>query len=104
MQAVCGRNRSNDGRNAAGIASVRRPCRHTAHALATIYVEHTPPKSVRARIAPVVAVIAEGDTFASVSEQHIKKTERFFTHSSKSTSVRARIAPGVGVGVSSWSE
>ena len=37
---------------------------------------------MRAGIAPGVAVFAGGDAFASGSEQHIKETERFFTHSS----------------------
>ncbi|HKL92701.1 MAG TPA: hypothetical protein VJ871_05400 [Bacteroidales bacterium] len=35
------------------------------------------PISVHARIAPVAASFGAADTFASVSEQHIKKTERF---------------------------
>ena len=55
-QAVCGRNDSNDGRNAAGKASGRRLCRHTAHARTRLVCKnlHNRP-SVRARIAPVVA-------------------------------------------------
>ena len=52
------------------------------HGATICYVITVIVVSVRARIAPVVAVIAGGDTFASGSEQHIKKTERFFTHSS----------------------
>ena len=83
-QAVCGRNDSNDGRNAAGVASVRRPCRHTAHARTYIVLKNRHHRSpcVRALRPSLLHSFAEGDTFASVSEQHIKKTFRFFTHSS----------------------
>ena len=49
-QALCGRNDSNDGRNAAGKASVRRPCRHTAHARTHLVRKnrHHQPPCVRA--------------------------------------------------------
>jgi hypothetical protein len=67
-QVDCGRNGSNEGRNAAGGANLWRPCHHTAHArmsVVSIYCPHD--ASVRARIAPVDASIAEGDTCTSAA-------------------------------------
>ncbi|MDD4771455.1 MAG: hypothetical protein PHQ26_08260, partial [Bacteroidales bacterium] len=41
-----------------------------------VFLHILPTISVRARIAPVVASFAEGDTFASFSEQHIRASAR----------------------------
>ena len=71
-QAVCGRKGSNDGRNAAGKASVRRRCRHTAHARMNVVLENRHHRSPGVRALRPALLFAEGDTFASVSEQHIR--------------------------------
>ncbi|MDD2257476.1 MAG: hypothetical protein PHQ26_04420 [Bacteroidales bacterium] len=76
-QAVCGRNDSNDGRIAAGKASVRRPCRHTAHARTHIVLKnrHHRPPCVRAMRPSLLLSFAEGDTFASNASNTFERSE-----------------------------
>jgi hypothetical protein len=81
-QAVCGRNGCNDGRNAAGKASVGRPCRHTAHARTHRVRKnrHHRPPGVRA-LRPALLFSPEAIHLRAGARNTLKIMERFFTHS-----------------------
>ena len=110
-QAVCGSNDSNDGRNAAGRASVRRLCRHTAHARTHIVLK-TATTDLRAcahcarrcfshsaqpthlRTLACNTFERQRDTFSSnlralASNTLKKKCKFFFTHSYNLRATRA---------------
>jgi len=79
-QADCGCNDSNDGRNAAGKASVRRPCRHTAHARTHLVRKnrHHQPPCVRA-LRPSLLLSPKAIHLRALASNTLKNVPFFYT-------------------------